>query len=340
MNHRVLCLCCLLALSLVHAVAQDNGSQLAINGRQASDQLSYFTLSGSVATRDGHAVRDARVEVRPFGNGLAVASGYTMPNGTFEFNNLPRGIYEVVVVAGIREARERVELYQPDAQVRLTLPGETDDRDPLAGNSTISVARMKVPDKARKLYSKAEEAFQKQKASQAREQVDKALKEYPNYAQALCLRGILNLQEDNVDQARTDLEAAIQADGSYAMGYIVLGATYNVARRYDDAVRSLERGIALMPNSWQAYFEMSKAMLAQGNYPAAVRQITKAAEIGPANYAAIHLVKAHALLGLKDYPQAIIELEQFLGTDPNGPDSARARQTLDQVRAFLASNGK
>ena len=54
----------------------------------------------------------------------------------------------------------------------------------------------------------------------------------------------------------------------------------------------------------------------------------------------IHLIKAHALLGLKNYDLAVAELEQFLGNRPDGVDSAKARETLNQVRAFMAASGK
>ena len=46
------------------------------------------------------------------------------------------------------------------------------------------------------------------------------------------------------------------------------------------------------------------------------------------------LTAAHAYLGLQNYRQAIPELEQYLGKSPAGPNSAAARQTLEQARAF------
>ncbi len=340
MKHRNLWVLLFLTLSLVYAAAQDNGPCPMPNGRQSNAPGSLNFLSGSVHSADGHPVRDARVEVHALGSGQVVASAYTMPNGGFEFSNLPRGLYEVVVASGIQQVRERVELFQSDLRVQLVLPTQAADADPLSANSTVSVAQFKVPDKARKLYQKAQQAFQKQKFAQAQEHVEKALQIFPNYAQALTLRGLLKLQDDKAQDACTDLETAIKADYGYAMGYIVLGAAYNFLQRYDDSIRVLGRGIGLQPSSWQAYFEMSKALLGKGEYDAALRQVNKAAELAPANYSPIHLVRAHALLGIKDYTQAVGELEQFLGANPNGPDSARVRDTLNQVRAFMASNGK
>lgn len=297
------------------------------------------SLSGAVRTLDGKPVRNARVELRTVPTGQTIVSAYTLPNGTFEFSDVAPGVYEVVATFGVDEARQRVELYQPDPSVQLTLSSHQADST-TAGSATVSVAQMKVPDKARKLFQKADQAFQKQKFQQAREYVQKALQAFPAYAQALTLRGILNLQDNKLDDARTDLEQAIKDDASYGMGYVVLGTTYTLLKRFDDSVRTLERGIALSPSSWQGYFELSKAYLGKGQFPAAVRQIDKAAQLAPPDYSAIHLVRAHALLGVKDYNQAVAELEQFLGSNPTGADSALARDTLNQVKAFMASSGK
>jgi regulator of sirC expression with transglutaminase-like and TPR domain len=68
-----------------------------------------------------------------------------------------------------------------------------------------------------------------------------------------------------------------------------------------------------------------------------LRQINRAAQLGPEKYAAMHMVRAHAYLGLKDYQQAVAELEQVILANPSGTESAQARQTLGQVKAFMAS---
>jgi len=54
----------------------------------------------------------------------------------------------------------------------------------------------------------------------------------------------------------------------------------------------------------------------------------------------MHLVKAHALMGLKFYDEAVAELEQYIKLDPAGPQAADAKQKLDQARAFTSTAGK
>ncbi|MGI9102156.1 MAG: tetratricopeptide repeat protein [Terriglobales bacterium] len=339
MKYRVLFLSTLIVFAITFSAAQESLSSSG-SGIGADRSLTALSesVSGSVVTADGHPLRNVRVELRSRGGATSiVASGYTLPNGTFEFDRVPRGLYEVVATVGVQEVRERISVDQMETTVTLRLgAGASAPGDPAA--ATVSVRQMKVPDKARKAFEKADEAFRKQKIADARAHLDKALEIFPHYAAAHTLRGILSLTDNHIEDARKELEEAVQDDGSYAMASIALGATYNLLSRFDDALRVLERGVALSPSSWQAYFEMSKSLLAKGQFTAALRQVNRAAELAPQTYAAIHVVRAHALLGLKDYTAAVSELEQYLGSNPQGPDSAQARQTLDQVRAFMAAN--
>ena len=338
MHYRIPFLSLLLCAVVGLAAAQNIGG-FGVRRGAGNDRLSgSLSVSGSVRTFDNRPVRDARVEIRRLGTGASIVSGYTLPNGSFELPNVPRGIYEVVATVGVQEARERIDVDHPDINVQLRLPG--DAAAETSSGAMVSVSQLKAPDKAKQLLAKAQEAFDKEKFDQCREKLAKALQIFPNYAQALTLRGLLALQDNKVDQASGDLEQAIKNDYSYGQAYIVLGATYNLMQRFDDALRVLERGTALLPASWQAYLELSKALLGKGQFEAALRQVNKASALAPPSYGALHLVKAHALLGVKNYDQAVIELEQYLGSKPDSIESAKARETLNQVRAFMAANGK
>jgi predicted Zn-dependent protease len=338
MSYRVLFLSLLLCTAICLAAAQNIGGFAGSMGHGIHRLSSNASLSGSVRTFDNQPVRDARVEIHMLGTGSSIISGYTLPNGSFEFPNVPPGTYEVVATVGMQEAREQVNVDHPDVSVQLRLPG--DAAAETSSSATVSVSQLKVPGKAKQLFAKAQEAFQKEKFDQCREKLAKALQIFPNYAQALTLRGLLALQDNQLDQASADLEQAIKNDYSYGQAYVVLGATYNLMQHYDDAMRVLERATALAPGSWQAYLELSKALLGKGQFEAALRQVNKASALAPPSYGAIHLVKAHALLGVKNYDQAVVELEQYLGSKPDSAESAKARETLNQVRAFMAANGK
>jgi tetratricopeptide (TPR) repeat protein len=246
---------------------------------------------------------------------------------------VPAGIYEVVGQLGLEEARETVSVQAVDAMVSLRLPGVG---PPQSGDRlSVSVAQMKVPEKARKAFNKAQVAMDKQKTEEANKYVAEALELHPEYSEALTLRGILKLDSNQLQDALTDLQHAVKCDTNYATAYLALGAAYNALSQYDEALRILDRGVGLSPTSWQAYFEMGKAFLGKANYEASIRQLIKAENMQP-KYSLIHLVKAHALLGMKSYPAAMSELELYLEQNPQGKDSAGARRTLERVRSFSA----
>jgi predicted Zn-dependent protease len=327
MTQRALALLLLIPLLTVAASAQRGGTPVAAVG----------TITGAVHTVDNQPVADARVELHQMANGNVVASTYTSFDGGFEFRNLTAGTYEVIVTSGLSRVSEATQVHDDLAQVNLRLPSLSRDGKSDAGDkNSVSVAAMKVPDKARDAYKKAQKAALKHDAAEANKQLERALEIYPKFAEALTLRGLMRLEAEQTKDAIADLENAVDADNNYALAFFVLGSAYNVESHFDDAIRVLDRGVSLAPNSWQAYFELAKAYVGKDDLAAASRQINKAADLAPKEYAPVHLIRANILLKQKNYPEAMSELEAYLEREPSGPNSASARQTLEQVKAFVA----
>jgi Flp pilus assembly protein TadD len=343
MLHRAFCII-LLAGSFTFAFAQLPGNTpqpFGTPGRDTHGMDRPFAseLSGSVRTFDGKPVQNARIEVTNTMTGEVVATAYTSQNGSFDITNIPNGNYQVTAVSGLDEAHDRVDLRTGGAQLSLQLPRP--DADTGAGNQqSVSVAAMRVPSKARQAFRKAQSAVERQKVDEAQKYVAEALAIYPAYSEALALRGVLKLDANNAQAAVDDLDHAIKADAGNSMAYLALGAAFNSLSRYDDAIRTIERGITLSPDSWQAYFEMAKAYVGKGDFETALKQLDKSQELNKKDYPMLHLVRAHALLGLKDYPEAMAELQWYLDKDPGGSNAAEVRETLDKVRAFAAPSPK
>ena len=331
MVHRTLVvLAALLALSCT-AFAQMRGGSLA-----NPNILSSGSISGMVHTGNDQPARDAHIEVRSMETGQVVSSTYTAPNGSFEVMNLPAGAYEVHAAAGLNDTVERVDLRSGNCFVSLRLP-VPDGAQAGDGGRTVSVAQFRVPSKARQVFHKAQKALDKQNYDQAEKLVNKALEIFPNYADALTLRALLHMDAGRIPEALDDLQNAIHDDSSCSLAYVVMGAAFNQTARFDDAIRALQRGISLNPASWQAHFELGKAFVGKGDFPTAIRNLERAESMGPNSYAPLHLVKAHALLGMKSYSDAMTELEKYLEREPNGQNSAQARETLAKVKAFTAA---
>ncbi len=271
-------------------------------------------ISGSVRTVSDNPVQDAVIEIRD-SQGSLVGQVYSNPGGGFAVTNLHPGGYTVTARLGLAEVHERVEVAGMQAFVTLRMPNVSDSV-PGGSSASVSVAEMKVPDKARKEFSKGQEFFSRGDIDEARKHAERALKIYPGYAAALTLRGILDLQEHKNEDARVDLEKAIEVDPNYGMGFIALGSDYNMLDRYDDAMRVLNRGISLSPNSWQGYFERARTFLGKQLFANALNDLNKTAQFIVRDFPQVHLLRANALSGLHNYEGAEHELQSYLDQAP------------------------
>lgn len=321
---RALLLICILASPVTSVFAQNS-----FNFRGESN------VNGTVRNFSNAAIRGVRVELREFATGRTVATATTFANGSFEFRHVAAGRYELVAFSGLSEARQDVDLTDIDSSVTLRI-NDAGNTTVSGSEATVSVSDLKVPDKAKDALQKAEDAFSKSKTDRALELVQKALRVFPRYARALTLRGLLNMQRNDFRSAQADLENAVQVDPQDGMGLIALGSVYNSNMMFDKALAVLNRGVTLSPSSWQAYFELSKAQNGKGEYELALRNATKAMALCPKDWSLLHLARAEALLGLKNYNEAVNELEEYLRHDPNGAASTEVRKTLAQARAAAA----
>lgn len=294
--------------------------------------MRHSTLSGLVHDSSGKPVRDARIEIQSHESGQVVFSGYSNPGGIFEVANIPSGNYDLVATSGLVEARQALTVEGVDQEVSVLIPNH--DPSASAGDKySVSVTQLRVPERARKALHKAEKAVEKQNVADAEKYIDESLRAYPQYADALTLRGILKLDANQCHEAAQYLEQAIRFDPNYPLAYIALGSAYNLMSHWDDALRVLARGMTLSPAAWQVYFETGKALMGKRDYAAALQQLSKTQDLHP-QYALVHLAKAHALVGLKDYAHAMTELETYLEREPQSSQSAEARATLEKIRSL------
>jgi tetratricopeptide (TPR) repeat protein len=238
----------------------------------------------------------------------------------------------------VLEASARVQLSGGQTWVTMRVPNSGASQEGGGSAPTVSVQQLRVPDKAASFLAKAHQAMDKSKLDDAANYVSKALMAYPEYAQALALRGVLELQREQFAQAAADAEHAIQADPAYGTGYLVMGAALNCQKKFQEALRPLQQAEALLPNAWQGYFESSKALLQLGKFQEALQQVSKALTLGePSRHPELHVLKGFACLGLHTYGAALTEFQQYLSQEPNGPYTAQVRSTLEKIRPLAAA---
>jgi tetratricopeptide (TPR) repeat protein len=330
----------------VLSFAQDTagwGTHSLPEDRSEGDSLSYHNYSteigriaGTVATLDGRPQPDVLVQIRDFGTGRILGSIYTNAGGGFSFEMLPYGNYEVVANEQAATVRQEIEVREHVAIVDLRL-NTSDSAAASPQSGLVSLTELRAPRRARDAYQKAKQAIAKNRPVEVSKNVQKALQIYPAYAPALTLRGVLSMDNNDVAAAVEDFDRAIHADGGYSVAYGAMAAALNRLNKFDDALRAAERASSLSPNSWQPYFEMARSYIAKGDYERALQQLTHAQEHLTREYPALHLVRANALLGLKNYSDAANELKIFLKLAPKDLSASAAEETLGQINAFMTS---
>ncbi len=199
---------------------------------------------------------------------------------------------------------------------------------------TISVTQMKVPKKARNTLHRAYAA--KTRANQAL-LVETALAIYPQYAEALAVRGLLEMEHD-LEQALTDSRNAVKYDPSCGMAYLALGSTLSAQGSYDEAIPPLNQSVIIMPDDWRTYYQLSFALARTKNYTASLQNFERAHRLVATDPPYFHPLKAEILLGFNNHSAAIAELNSYLKEEPTGKFSELARRILEQEETTHPNN--
>ena len=174
---------------------------LATSGAQYMDHSSNMgnnSVIGVLYGPDGVPTSGVRVEARDAATMALIATSYTQSNGSFELYNIPAGNYDISAQGQSVEGHETLAVNSSMSRVEIRLSPRPES---YAAGGTVSVAQLKIPQKAIDNYTKAQQAFFKHKFDEAQKQVNKALAAYAQYPQALTLHGLLALHNRSIAQA-------------------------------------------------------------------------------------------------------------------------------------------
>ena len=196
----------------------------------------------------------------------------------------------------------------------------------------ISIRRLKVPRKARQLYEKALNDWRKQADRETQRNLDQALKLDPTFPEALTLRGGIQAVNRQWTLAEQSLQAAIQSDPGYAPAYIILAGVYNMQDRYDEAQAATEHALSAGAATWSVQYEIARALIGKQQYQDAL--VISDAALRSTHGSLMHVAKAHAMLGLRKYPEAAAELRTYLRDEPAGEGSQDAHNLLERLQSL------
>jgi tetratricopeptide (TPR) repeat protein len=214
--------------------------------------------------------------------------------------------------------------------------------DKSQSQNNVSVNQLLTPNKAQRATKKAREDLIHGRFESAQREAELALDIFPRCAIALNIQGAVNLWRANYAEAAREFQRAIDADPGLGAAYLGLGLTYTYQGRFKEALIPLDRAAAFLPSSWTVHFEAALSHLGVGEPEAALKEISYAERfmgVDPQTRAGVSYLRGVALIQLKGYDAARVELNKALRLDPKGSYSPLARRRLEQLKSIESHEG-
>jgi tetratricopeptide (TPR) repeat protein len=306
------------------------------------------TMTGRILDPYGRPLRkQIRLTVTPVNATQPPETFFTDNQGQFALDRLrQRQQYEVFIEGdGELYADTRVSIVPigPHPTTIINLRGLERPRprpEEAPSQPTVSVTTLSntVPDEARRHYEEGMRRVEAAEHAEARKELARAVELYPDYVDARTQLGTLLLsKEETLAEAEKHLRHAAATDPQAPQPQLALGLCLYRQKRFADAVAPLEKGIQLQPGHPQGQALLGISLAETGQEDRAVGYLERAYELGGESVAETQFHLARILLRKNQHARAATALENFLKDRPNDPSAPRLRQTLEQIRASLAS---
>jgi len=201
------------------------------------------------------------------------------------------------------------------------------------------------PDRtAKKFYKKGLKAYEKNDFSEARQQLEKAIESYPDYADAYYTLGRIALAETQTQQAFEYLSKATRIDPNHTQAQLEMGRILMAARIPAEALLRVETVLKNEPGNLDALLVKSSALLAQKRSADVIGILSPLFEKGEHNrdlillLAAAHFRKGEATLGesvlkagIKAHPKDIALQLQLAGAHQRAGDLKAAQAVMQKI---------
>ena len=274
--------------------------------------------AGSISARGGGSIAGSTGEDRSF-----VSMAHCQVRASLT------GYSSSVIQLGRRSVFESPDI----GTIVLTPLGEAGEleRDPM-----VSVSTLKAPEEAVKSYEKAkEELFQeKPNAKKATKELEKAVKEYPDFSAAWYLLGEARVIRNEPEEAREALRKAIETDPGFATPHITLALLELGQKDYEAAAKASDLALELVPDHAEAYYYNGVAYANIGDLERGKASLEVIAKSPHAD----KFPKTFYLLGticarLGDLEGSVSHYSRYIELEPDSTIANGVRQQLDEWKA-------
>ena len=210
-------------------------------------------------------------------------------------------------------------------------PGEEPPRDHL-----VSVNTLKAPKKAVEAYDTAVLELSKEKPNpkKASKELEKAVKEYPEFSEAWYLLGEARIRMNDLDKAQEALTKSVETDPGFVKPSVTLAMLELERGDLEAAVAASEKALSLVPELAEAQYYQGTAYAKLGDAEKAKASLEQVVS-GPEEAS---FPRAHYILGVlaaqaQDVQTAVTHCRRYLELEPESDAAAAVRKQLDSWKA-------
>lgn len=195
----------------------------------------------------------------------------------------------------------------------------------------VSVTSLLVPKEAAREFDRAVKDLDSNQLNAALPRLEKAVEIYAKYAEAWNELGRVRLMAKNREKAREAFNMAVSADPEYTSPYINIASMQVQDKQWKEAAESAGRALAIDPKLPLAAFLHAIAAYNLNDLANAENSALHANRLGQEKLPHVHSLLAEIYMVREDYVQAAVHARAYLQLAPNGPFSARMRESLSQM---------
>lgn len=189
--------------------------------------------------------------------------------------------------------------------------------------SSISATSMSAPKDARKAFEKGSKAFFADKLPEAQKELEKAVRIYPQFAEAWSRLGDVEHREQNLTAAHEAYDQALKADSRYVNPLFGLALLAITEKNWQQAAQLTAQLTILNPYAFPAAgFYNAAANYNLGNYQAA-EDSAKKFKAGDTQHLhpEVSLLLSNLLAQKRDFAGAAQQIRDYLTLVPSAPNA-------------------
>jgi tetratricopeptide (TPR) repeat protein len=202
------------------------------------------------------------------------------------------------------------------------------------GSPTISVSEMNIPRKASVEMNKGLDAYAKGDMDKAAAHFERAITEYPRYARAYEMLGVIAIKRSNRVKAREFFSKALQMDATFCPAYVDLARMNLQDQNYAESESLLAKAMAVNPSMPDALALLATTEFANKEYDKALADVQRTHALrNHEPFAEVHIM-AGKVLRMQNHPEeAIAQFQLFLQEKPDSPEGESVRAAIASLQA-------